>query len=75
MRIDDITIKPAVLMARGGREWTLHVESGGYVFDGTFDNLLSFMHCVGECIKYFGQVHGLIRKNSDGSYKSAAKQQ
>lgn len=75
MKIDDISIKPSKIIGLGGREWTLHVESGGYQFDGTFDNLMSFMHCVAGCIQYFGQAHGLIAKNSDGSFRTIAKKQ
>lgn len=73
MRIDAISITP-MLSSTGLKTWILSIESGGYKFTGGFDNLLSFMHAVGDAIKYFGQAHGVLRKNAKGELVNVQKQ-
>lgn len=67
MKIDNIEItkQPA--------QWRLHIESGGFTFDGFFDDLISFMVAVGGAIKYFGMVHGLLGEKKDGSVYNRGK--
>lgn len=67
MQIDDISI------TRLFPGWVLSIESGGYKFTGNFDNLLGFMHAVGDAVKYFGQAHGLLERKANGEYVSKVK--
>lgn len=69
MKIDDIRIERS---AASPGEFILRIESKGHIFTGYFDNLITFMHAVGESIKYFGQVHGLITVK-DGVAKPAGR--
>lgn len=69
MRIDDISVTRS--QASPG-EFILYIESKGHRFTGYFDNLVTFMQAVGEAVKYFGQVHGLVTVK-DGVVKTAVK--
>lgn len=73
MRIDNISITP-MLSSTGNKSWILKIESIGYQFTGGFDNLLSFMHAVGDAIKYFGQAHGVLKPDGKGGFKNVLKQ-
>lgn len=73
MRIDAISITP-LLSSTGSKTWVLQIDSAGHRFTGGFDNLWSFMHAVGDAIKYFGQAHGVLRKNEKGELVNVRKQ-
>lgn len=69
MKIDDISITRS-LVSPG--EFVLKIESKGHTFVGYFDNIIAFMAAVGDAVKFFGQVHGLITV-VDGVAKTAVK--
>ena len=68
MKIDSISITPT--LAGNHR---LHIESGGYTFDGGFDDLMSFAAAVSGAVKYFGLAHGLLERRADGTFQSKVK--
>lgn len=70
MRIDHISIERSTVSPT---DYILRIESGGYTFIGYFDHLLTFMHAVGDAIKYFGQAHGLLERKADGQFESKVK--
>lgn len=70
MKIDDISITRSAVMPGN---FALHIESGGYQYTGYFDSLMGFMQACAEAIKFFGQVHGAITVDKDGTVRSTRK--
>lgn len=71
MKIDQITIKESNVFSPNfnGKKWALHIESAGYKYTGYFDNLMGFMQACSEAMKFFGQAHGAITVDKDGTVR------
>lgn len=71
MRIDDIQLTKSAAMPG---HYHLRIESFGYKADLFFEpKLTHLMEAVADAIKFFGQAHGVLEKQKDGTYKNVRK--
>lgn len=68
MKIDDISIERSGVMPNN---YVLRIESGGYKATLHFEaDLHHFASAVAGALKYFGQVHGLIKVDGERVVKT-----
>lgn len=63
--LQEITITPLV---GGGLSHQLRIVSGGFTFEGNFDNdFHNFAACVASAMKFFGVQYGMITVDEHGN--------